>query len=186
MRSLLLIARHVKQMNKPVQKRLTREDIEALISSRTEESLNLEYKRAAALDKEDKQKNEISKDVSAMANSAGGRILYGVKEDPDKRFPEAPDPIKRTSFTTETLQQIIESRIQPKIPGVGIYAIPITEETAIYVDDIPQSTTAHQASDKKYYKRVNNESRPMDDYKIRDVMNRKAAITLSLQDVLNY
>lgn len=67
-------------MNKSEQNRLIREDIEALISSRTEESLNLEYKRAAALDKEDKQKNEISKDVSAMANSAGGKILYGVKK----------------------------------------------------------------------------------------------------------
>lgn len=95
-------------------------------------------------------------------------------------MPGAIDPVRRTSFTIETLQQIIESRIQPKISSVNIYAVPITEDTAIYVVDIPQSTTAHQASDKKYYKRVNNESRPMEDYEIRDVMNRKSAITLSL------
>ncbi len=169
-------------MNKLEQERLTKEDIEDLISSRTEENLTLEYKRAAALDKEDKKRDEISKDVSAMANSAGGKILYGVKEDPTNRFlPGAVDPVQRTFITTETLQQIIESRIQPKIQGVSIYAIPITEDTAVYVVDIPQSTTAHQASDKKYYKRVNNLCLPMEDYEIRDVMNRKTAIALSLR-----
>ena len=169
-------------MNKTEQLRLTKEDIETLISSRAEESLTLEYKRAEALGDQEAKRNEISKDVSAMANSAGGKILYGVTEDPTKRFlPGAADPVQRTSITTETLQQIIESRIQPKIPSVNIYAVPITGETAIYVVDVPQSTTAHPASDKKYYKRVNNLCLPMEDYEIRDVMNRKTAITLSLR-----
>src|SRR6202043_2434227 len=33
----------------------------------------------------------------------------------------------------------------------------------------------------KYYKRVNNICQPMEGYEIRDVMNRKSAITLSLR-----
>ena len=45
-----------------------------------EESLNLDYKAAGALGKTDGKKKEISKDVSAMANSDGGRIIYGVPE----------------------------------------------------------------------------------------------------------
>jgi predicted HTH transcriptional regulator len=117
-----------------------------------------------------------------MANSAGGRIIYGVSADPiNSWFPGELDPVERSSITTETLQQIISSRIQPRLRGVNIYAVPITEERALYVVDIPQSTTAHQASDQRYYKRVNNISQPMEDYEIRDVMNRKSAITLALR-----
>jgi hypothetical protein len=42
----------------------------------------------------------------------------------------------------------------------------------VYVVEIPQGTTAHQALDKRYYKRFNFESVPMEDHEIRDVMNR--------------
>lgn len=46
-------------------------EIQKYIDSYIEESLNLEYKGAASLDHTDKKKKEITKDVSAMANSAG-------------------------------------------------------------------------------------------------------------------
>jgi len=42
-----------------------------------------------------------------------------------------------------------------------------------YVVEIPQSGTAHQALDRKYYRRRNFESTAMEDYEIRDVMNRR-------------
>ena len=42
-----------------------------------------------------------------------------------------------------------------------------------YVVEIPQSHTAHQARDHVYYKRHNFNVLPMEDYEVRDVMNRK-------------
>ena len=39
-----------------------------------------------------------------------------------------------------------------------------------YVVSIPQSTTAHQAPDRKYYKRYDFKREAMEDYEIRDVM----------------
>jgi len=58
------------------------EDIEALIRDGVQESLRLDYKRCAALDKRNpKSKADLSKDVSAFANSAGGTLVYGVVED---------------------------------------------------------------------------------------------------------
>jgi predicted HTH transcriptional regulator len=58
-----------------------------LIENEIEESLTLEYKSAEALDRTDFKKKEITKDVSAMANSAGGTIIYGIFEyaQPEKR-----------------------------------------------------------------------------------------------------
>jgi len=63
----------------------TETDLLQLIESGSQESLVLEYKASAALGKSDDQKNEISKDVSALANSAGGTIVYGIKREVAER-----------------------------------------------------------------------------------------------------
>jgi hypothetical protein len=150
--------------------------IKRYVDQGIEESLTLDYKASGSLAKTDGKKSEITKDVSAMANSAGGIIIYGIQEhqDRDKRhLPEKIDPIDRSQFSKEWLEQIINN-IQPRIDGVIIHAIPITSTPTgvIYIVEIPQSNTAHQATDKRYYKRYNFESIAMEDYEIRDVMNR--------------
>ena len=48
-------------------------DVQALIGS--EETSNLEFKASAALENTPKNKAELAKDVSAMANAAGGVIV---------------------------------------------------------------------------------------------------------------
>ena len=57
----------------------TIEDIQSLIDIQAEENTYYEFKDARAID--DKQKAEISKDVSAFANADGGVIIYGLNED---------------------------------------------------------------------------------------------------------
>jgi hypothetical protein len=47
-------------------------DLLRLISDQVQESLTLDYKECDALQKTEGKKNEISKDVSAYANSVGG------------------------------------------------------------------------------------------------------------------
>jgi predicted HTH transcriptional regulator len=58
------------------------DDVLSLISNKAKESISLDYKRCASLFpiNDDRKKNEISKDVSAFANSAGGTIVYGIIE----------------------------------------------------------------------------------------------------------
>lgn len=149
--------------------------IQSYITNQVEENLNLDYKAADALQKTDGKKKEISKDVSAMANSAGGVIIYGIKEfsqSVKEHLPEKIDPVKRLDISKEWLEQVINSNIQPKIEGIIITPVPVGADTVIYAVEIPQSSTAHQANDKKYYKRYNFESVAMEDYEIRDIMSR--------------
>lgn len=149
--------------------------IEEYITNQIEENLNLDYKAAGSLQRNDAKANEISKDVSAFANSDGGIIIYGIKEDSiNKHLPESIDPINRHEISKEWLEQVIHSRIRPKIEDIEIYPVPIDNSTnlVVYVVEIHQSTTAHQANDKKYYKRYNFSSEPMYDYEIRDIFNR--------------
>jgi hypothetical protein len=150
--------------------------IQRYIDEQIEESLNLDYKAADALVKTDGKKKEITKDVSAMANSDGGVIIYGIREYQEadrKHLPEQIDPIDQTEFSKEWLEQVINN-IRPRIDGVIICPVQMSTATnhVAYVVEIPQSTTAHQARDFRYYKRFNFESVPMEDYEIRDIMNR--------------
>ncbi len=169
--------------------------VEQYIIQGIEESLTLDYKAAGSLAKIDDKRTEIAKDVSAMANSAGGIIIYGVAEHNDnarKHLPERIDPIDRAKISKEWLEHIINN-IRPKIDGIMIYPVPISTAPnhVVYIVEIPQSYTAHQATDKKYYKRFNFESLAMEDYEIRDVMGRRQypkielefEIDLTLQEV---
>ena len=58
----------------------TKTDLDSLILNHIEENIHLDYKAADALSKSDNKKKEISKDVSAFANSDGGVIIYGIRE----------------------------------------------------------------------------------------------------------
>ena len=148
--------------------------IQRYIDDEIEESLNLDYKAADALAKTDGKRKEVTKDVSAMANSDGGVIVYGLSEDPNNRhLPGRFDLVNRNDFSKEWLEQVI-SNIRPKIDGLLIHPVPIgnSKTDAVYVVEIPKSHTAHQAMDKRYYKRFNFQSVMMDDHEVREGMNR--------------
>ena len=152
-------------------------DLENLIKNKVEENLHLDYKAAGALQNTDGKKSEIAKDVSAMANSDGGVIIYGVAEFSDKEkehLPEKISPVNRTEFSKEWLENVINSNISPRIDGLLITPIPLeNEQEVVYVVDIPKGTTAHQNTrDYKYYRRYNFSSVPMLAHEIQDVMNR--------------
>lgn len=157
--------------------------LEELKCQKVEENAFLEYKAADALHKSVGKKKEIAKDVSAMANSAGGIIIYGISEyqqNDKKHLPEKYDPVDRTEYPKEWLDQIINYNISPKIDGLIIHSIDLDSgpNDVAYVVEIPQSMTAHQVTtdnDYRYYERANFEVVRMPDHRIRDVMNRGVA-----------
>jgi len=59
----------------------TEQDILDLIENKVKENIGLDFKRCDALEKTDGRIKDISKDVSAFANSAGGTLVDGVIED---------------------------------------------------------------------------------------------------------
>jgi len=151
--------------------RKTEQDIDDLVQNKVPESIELDYKESPSLGNTDSRKTEISKDVSAFANSAGGSIVYGVVE--ENHEPQSIDTgVDPQTVSREWLENVITSRIHPKIPDVVINPITLSSGNCIYLVYIPQSYTAHQAHDKRYYKRHNFKSEPMEDYEVRDVMNR--------------
>jgi hypothetical protein len=155
----------------------TEKVLQGLIDDAVEEDLTLDYKAAEALGTSDGKKKDVTKDVSALANAAGGTIIYGIKEfdDPAKKhMPEKTDPIDRGAFSKERLEHII-ANIRPRIHGLRIVPVTIgtpADNKVVYVVEVPQGRTAHQAQDLRYYRRYNFESVPMHDHEVRDVMAR--------------
>ena len=147
-------------------------DLVHLLETQATESLTLDFKACDALSTSDSKKNELSKDVAAMANSAGGVLIYGIRERDHvaTQLDEGYDP---SVITKEWLEQVINSRIQRRIEGVRIHQVPLASQRpgkVAYVVEVPQSNRApHQSWDKKFYRRYNFESVPMEEYEVRDV-----------------
>lgn len=159
--------------------------LQSLITDQVEENSLLEYKSAGAFGKNGDKKLGITKQISAMANAGGGRIIYGIKEFDDKgrqHLPEKIDPINQADYSREWLDQIA-SLVRPKVNGLKIYPVHVGPGSNDYcfVIDVPQGATAHQATDCKYYRRRNFEALPMEDYEIRDIMNRVNHPTLNAE-----
>ena len=147
-----------------------------LINNRVEESIQLEYKRSDSLQRNDKARKEMSKDVSAFANSIGGTIIYGLEESSrSPHYATRLSPVDPSGISKESVEQVINSRIHPRISGIVINPVELKSKAPgkfAYVVVVPESYTAHQASDWRYYKRFNFESVPMEDYEVRQIMNR--------------
>lgn len=161
-------------------------DIESLIKNEVEESVYLDYKEARALGKDDLKKAEITKNVSAFANSDGGIIVYGIAEANHK--PKEITPIDGKTFTKEWLENIIQL-IQPRIDGIKIFPIRIDGiiEKSVYVVQIPRSANApHMARDHRYYKRINFQSVPMEDYEVKETYNRVTTPNLVIENCSIY
>lgn len=161
-------------------------DIQRLIDNEIEEDLHLDYKDGRALSKEDKKRTEITKDVSAFANSDGGIIVYGLSEVDHK--PSRLSPIDGRVYTKEWLEQVI-LRIGRRVKDVLIFPVRVDDDISntIYVVKIPRSNDSpHMADDHKYYKRFNFSSIPMEEYEVRESFNRKLSPSLVVDDCRFY
>ena len=162
-------------------------DLQRLIQDEIEESTVLEYKSSFAIQNK-KWKEELAKDVSALANSNGGNIIFGIREkecDGGNSIPEKLLPVPNTEMSKDKLSQLLSSNIQPKIDGLEITYIPFDEKSGFYVVFVPRSNTAHQNRlSHVYYKRRNATVEAMEDYEIRDIMNRSKTPVIDVEFTL--
>lgn len=156
--------------------------VENLIKNKVEENFHLEYKSAQLTNNVNTLCEKLTKTISSFANSEGGKLILGIQEYSEqgkKHLPEKITPIDRIKFPRERIEQLIQDNISPKIEGLKIFPVDY-KQGHILIIDVKQSSTAHQARDLKYYRRMNFISEPMRDYEIRDIMNRKNGVELNV------
>ena len=96
---------------------LTYADIEALVTESVGENRTLEFKRELAIHN-DESKREFLADVSAFANSAGGDIVFGIKESQGIATGILGLEVNDPDGETLRLENILRSGLDPRLPNV--------------------------------------------------------------------
>jgi len=136
-------------------------------------------------------KSNLSKAISAFANSGGGNLVFGLVN-PNNIW-QVDDggvdiTIKKPS-TREWLEDIVPTLVDFPLSSFNVYAIQrkggssqITEGRAIFVIEIPDSEQApHQATDNRYYVRVGGKSKPIGHRLIMDIFGRRSYPKIRLE-----
>jgi schlafen family protein len=109
------------------------EDLRALVDLREPESRTLEYKEALP-NRSDRDRKEFLADVSALANSSGGVIIYGIREKrEDKKKTGIPEAIVGLTGTTadeaaQRVEQMIRSGLDPALGGFLVRTFNLDEK----------------------------------------------------------
>lgn len=121
-------------------------DLVGLIESGVPEGLTTEYKRNT-YGASDSARNEALKDVSSFANSSGGHLLIGM--DADNGIPTRLTGLEGIEPGSEIdrLENLIRDGIEPRLIGLRIRAVPLSDGGNAIVARIPKSwSPPHRAS----------------------------------------
>lgn len=127
---------------------LTPDDIKAMIENGEREGRSLEFKEPLPGPTET-AKDDFRVDVAAMANAAGGRLLYGIAEkrgtsgEPTSVAGGAPGIAdENVGQAIQRLEQILKGGIEPRVPGCRFYTVAGVETNPVLVLDVPKSWLA--------------------------------------------
>lgn len=122
---------------------LTLELIEKAIEAGLEETADFDMKRVVPNLKEDKSKQEIAKDIAAMANSGGGWIIYGVGEGATD-IAGSIHPCEWTATEEQQMLNIAYTKIDPPVVGLEFNKISCGENSdkKLVLMHIPDSVDA--------------------------------------------
>jgi len=118
---------------------ITETDLEALIANGEAEQQTIDYKKALVFSGGDPPRNEFRKDIISFANASGGHLVIGMDE--DRGFPtdlcgqDIPDP---DAFKLQ-IESVLQTKIAPRVPGVGIRMIHLASGRYAVVIRIPRS-----------------------------------------------
>ena len=156
----------------------------ALGDDRIPESLVLEFKGELKLGPP-KERREAAKDVSAMANTQGGRILYGISEatlSDGTKVAGGIEPLTDGGVIA-TLANILATTIHPQ-PLLTFHRVEVTGGFVLVADVLPSPTDVYMVTgygENRYYRRGPTGIMPMSEPEVRQAYQRAAATTELLE-----
>lgn len=160
-------------------------DIQQLVDDGTEESTTLEYKQQFPQGSDD-DRREFLYDVAALANTAGGFLLFGISEKRDAE--NKPTGIAGEIVGVESanlsaqvarLENIIRDGIAPRLSGIFSKVVACGDRT-VFAFSVPKSWNApHMVTFKqvnKFYGRVTSGKYPMSIDEIRRSFSQGAEL----------
>ena len=123
-------------INKRLQQ-INKEDLERLIQNSIVEGKTIDYKIILSLST-DKEKGEFLADVSSFANTSGGDLIFGIKE--ENGAPKSIDGIFLENIDSEKLkiESIIRDGIEPRIQ-TDIHIVDVDNQKIVLIIRIHKS-----------------------------------------------
>lgn len=115
----------------------TKEDLNKIIEINFEETTTIEFKRELP---PAGKNDDIAKDISAMANTEGGTIIYGIATDSNDRA-ESLFPFN-ISGASERVTQIAKNQLDEALYLDEVYTILENDENGFLVVQVPKSERA--------------------------------------------
>jgi Putative DNA-binding domain len=150
------------------------DSLKKMIEQKQGENLFIEFKQKPKNDFCDDDRKNLGKALSGFANSAGGILIFGVKEDPKSKF--SLDPILNPEQFEHKVQEQISRLTAYNVPNVMSKIIKDQSNlsSGYIIILIPKSDISpHQViDDKKYYKRSGESFKPMEHFELENMFGR--------------
>jgi hypothetical protein len=149
----------------------TAQTLDELVAGQWQESLVLEFKRELG-----ERKKETAKDISAMANTAGGWIVYGIEEKENQQGIKTAESVKPLT-DANTAQRIDDVAAEAIVPPVRYRSreIPYGAGSCVVLRVEPSTACLHMVngySDFRYYRRTERAARPMGEREVREALEQ--------------
>ena len=160
------------------------------LSLKIPEGLHLDYKVALSGSSDKEKKREFLKDVTAMANAAGGHLLLGVKEPMDglsidNQLVGLDDGVA----LAQDLERLASSSVDPRIPGLKIVPIQLDNGKFCVAIHIPPSLSrphmVNHTGHRSFYARHSESSFPMTTHEVREAVLTSASAESRARQQIN-
>lgn len=163
--------------------------IKKFVDNQEEESYCLDFKRIESLNfllksqNKQKTKDELGRDISAMANADGGIIIYGINEekantkDEKTRAVGFTEGFDKNLFDKEQFINNVNTIISPSLPNIDIKCLKHSENDnkCIIVLLVPKTKNGAimaLGEHHRYFQRQGTENKPIPHYAVQDINNR--------------
>ena len=162
----------------------TEEDLRQLIGQ--PESLTLEFIASVLCLPGQGFTRMLGKEISAFANSEGGVIVLGIKENRGRPRValDLDDGIDPAQFSLDQVQHSADFSVRPMLGGIHCHAVPLSGSRAgrvAYVIVVPRGNTAYQSGNYVYYIRNSWRNEPAPNHLVQLLMSRATAATAALE-----
>lgn len=160
---------------------VTEADVHELVARQAREGPTLDFKQT--LDLSESGRLDFLGDVTAMANSAGGTLVYGAVEGDgeDRGLIVGVRPLALTPDDVDLrVAHLLRDGVEERVPGVRHRAVPLAAGGYVYVVRVPASPLAPHmvtlpSKRPRFYRRGNVSNEPMNVQQIKDAAARGAA-----------
>lgn len=162
---------------------ITEADLLALIQSGVAESRHLEYKRQLP-DASDQGKAKFLKAVTALANTSGGHLIYGIAAEEGIAMSLEPLEVTSRDQVLLRLEHLCSNGVDPRLVGVHFHWVSLAEGGFALVVRVPKSwNSPHRVGvTNHFYARNAAGSFPMDVTELRRAFSLSGELAQRLRE----